>query len=131
VSFKGRGWRELAAVRHVKFLKDNQTSVTNRRRQFADSTDGIWVVHKNEAAHDRVKWPVKLHICRIALEEFPIASVTRVRACGCPLHGCGRAVCTDDLAAFPDEVCGQKGYVTSAATHIKNAHACTNAGLLQ
>src|SRR6516225_10627391 len=38
---------------------------------------------------------------------------------------------TDDLSAWSDQFRGQKSYVSTAATHIKNAHASTDPGLPQ
>jgi hypothetical protein len=41
------------------------------------------------------------------------------------------AVGTNDLPSWPDQVGGQKSYVSTAATHVKNAHACGHSGLLE
>jgi predicted metal-binding protein len=98
--------------------------------QSADSIDRIRVVHKDQAAYDRVKRPIKLHFCRVAFEEFHIPKVSCLCACRCPLRGCSSAVGTNNLPSWSNQVGGQKSYVSTTATHVKNAHACVDPGLL-
>src|SRR6266851_5091262 len=99
--------------------------------QSADSIDRIRVVHKDKAAYDRVKRLIKLHLCRVAFEEFHILKVSRLCACRCPLRGCSGAVGTNNLPSWPNQVGGQKSYVPTTATHVKNPHARADPGLLE
>jgi len=99
---------------------------TDLRSQSEDGVDRIRVVHKDKAAYDRVKRPIKLHFCWVAFEEFHILKVSRLCACRCPLRGFSGAVGTNNLPSRPNQVGGQKSYVPTTAPHVKNAHACVD-----
>jgi hypothetical protein len=131
VPFKGRGRRQGAGVFNIKFLKNEQASITHMPCQFLDSIDRIRVVHKDESAYDRVKQPIKLHFCRVAFQEFHILKMSRLYSRPCSLHRCSGPIDTNDLSAWPYEAGGQKRHVSTAATHVKNAHARAEPGLLQ